>query len=293
MRGEATAFGLRGGEFVMELEGLLEKLKMETLQSQVDTLLEQAAKRDVGYREFLIEALRTEWQGRNLKTTEGRMRLARFPWVKTVEAFDFSFQPSIDRKVIRELSGLSFVERAENVIFLGPPGVGKTHLAIALGFKAVEAGNSALFLTIEELTTRLSKARTSNRLETVLAQLARPKLLILDELGYLPFSREEASSLFRLLARRYERGAVIITSNKGFADWGEIFSDSVLATAILDRLLHHSTTINIKGESFRLKEKRKAGMLTGARPDDRPSSEETTRDAGAQEPEDELVGERG
>jgi len=178
-----------------------------------------------------------------------------------VEAFDFSFQPSIDRKVIRELSGLSFVARAENAIFLGPPGVGKTHLAIALGVKAVEAGNSALFLTVEELTTRLAKARVSNRLEAVLAQLARPKLLVLDELGYLPFSREEASSLFRLLARRYERGSVIITSNKSFADWGEIFSDTVLASAILDRLLHHSTTINIKGESFRLKEKRKAGML--------------------------------
>src|SRR5674536_364144 len=110
----------------MELEGLLDKLKMETLQSQVDTLLEQAAKRDVGYREFLIDALKTEWHGRNLETTEGRMRLARFPWIKTVEAFDFSFQPSIDRKVIRELSGLSFVARAENAIFLGP--VSYTHL---------------------------------------------------------------------------------------------------------------------------------------------------------------------
>jgi DNA replication protein DnaC len=207
----------------MELEGLLDKLKMETLQSQVDTLLEQAAKRDVGYREFLTDALKTEWHGRNLKTTEGRMRLARFPWIKTVEAFDFSFQPSIDRKVIRELSGLSFVARAENAIFLGPPGVGKTHLAIALGVKAVEAGNSALFLTVEELTTRLAKARASNRLEAVLAQLARPKLLVLDELGYLPFSREEASSLFRLLARRYEKGSVIITSNKSFADWERSF----------------------------------------------------------------------
>ncbi len=256
----------------MELEGLLEKLKMETLASSVDTLLEQAAKRDVGYREFLIDALKTEWHGRNLKTTEGRMRLARFPWVKTIEAFDFSFQPSIDRKVIRELSGLSFVGRAENVIFLGPPGVGKTHLAIALGVKAVEAGNSALFLTVEELTTRLAKARASNRLETTLAQLARPKLLVLDELGYLPFSREEASSLFRLLTRRYEKGSVIITSNKSFADWGEIFSDSVLASAILDRLLHHSTTINIKGESFRLKEKRKAGMLASSEKGDEKTS---------------------
>lgn len=259
----------------MELEGLLEKLKMETLTSQVDTLLEQAAKRDIGYREFLIEALRTEWQGRNLKTTEGRMRLARFPWVKTVESFDFSFQPSIDRKVVRELSGLSFVGRAESVVFLGPPGVGKTHLAIALGVNAVQAGFSTLFLTVEELNTKLTKARKENRLDKVLAQLVRPRVLILDELGYLQFSREEASSLFRLLTRRYEKGSVIITSNKSFADWGEIFSDTVLATAILDRLLHHSTTINIKGESFRLKEKRKAGMLGGPeRPLQKPAEPE-------------------
>jgi DNA replication protein DnaC len=274
----------------MELEGLLEKLKMETLAAQADALLEQAAKRDLGYREFLTEALQTEWSGRNLKTTEGRMRLARFPWIKTIEGFDFSFQPSIDRKVIRELSGLSFIGRAECVCLLGPPGVGKTHLAIALGVKAVEAGYSALFLTLEELNLRLAKARATGRIEAVLAQLARPKLLILDELGYLPFSREEASALFRLLPRRYERGSVIITSNKGFADWGEIFSDTVLATAILDRLLHHSTTINIKGESFRLKEKRRAGMLTSAKEETKARKEEEEVDAIAEPAELELAG---
>ena len=258
----------------MELEGLLEKLKMETLAPQLDAILEQAAKRDLGYREFLTEVLQAEWSGRNLKTTEGRMRLARFPWVKTLEAFDFSFQPSIDRKVVRELAGLSFVSRAECVIFLGPPGVGKTHLAIALGVKAVQAGHSTLFLTAEQLNLRLSKARATGRLEQVLSQLARPKLLLLDELGYLAFSREEASALFRLLSRRYEKGSVVITSNKGFADWGEIFSDTVLATAILDRLLHHSTTINIKGESFRLKEKRKAGVLSGIKEEPSKTREE-------------------
>jgi len=267
----------------MELEGLMEKLKMETLAPQLDAILEQAAKRDLGYREFLTEVLQTEWSGRNLKTTEGRMRLARFPWIKTLEAFDFSFQPSIDRKVMRELSGLSFVGRAECVIFLGPPGVGKTHLAIALGVKAVEAGHSTLFLTAEELNLRLSKARATGRLEAVLSQLARPKLLLLDEQGYLAFSREEASALFRLLSRRYERGSVVITSNKGFADWGEIFSDTVLATAILDRLLHHSTTVNIKGESFRLKEKRKAGMLTGAKEEPLKEREEEGEDEAADE----------
>jgi len=267
----------------MELEGLLEKLKMETLAPQLDAILEQAAKRDLGYREFLTEVLGTEWSGRNLKTTEGRMRLSRFPWIKTLEGFDFSFQPSIDRKVIRELASLSFVGRAECVVFLGPPGVGKTHLAIALGVKAVEAGHSALFLTAEELNMRLSRARATGRLEAVLAQLARPKLLVLDELGYLPFSREEASALFRLLSRRYERGSVIITSNKGFADWGEIFSDTVLATAILDRLLHHSTTVNIKGESFRLKEKRKAGMLSGIKEEPARAREEEDTEAAAAE----------
>jgi len=267
----------------MELEGLMEKLKMETLAPQLDAILEQAAKRDLGYREFLTEVLQTEWSGRNLKTTEGRMRLARFPWIKTLEAFDFSFQPSIDRKVMRELSGLSFVGRAECVIFLGPPGVGKTHLAIALGVKAVEAGHSTLFLTAEELNLRLSRARSTGRLEAVLSQLARPKLLLLDELGYLAFSREEASALFRLLSRRYEKGSVVITSNKGFADWGEIFSDTVLATAILDRLLHHSTTVNIKGESFRLKEKRKAGMLTGAKEEPLKEREEEGEDEAADE----------
>jgi DNA replication protein DnaC len=166
---------------------------------------------------------------------------------------------------VRELAGLSFVERAHNVVILGPPGVGKTHLAVALGFKAVEASYSVLFLTLETLMTRLTKADSENRLEQTLKQLTYPKLLIIDELGYLPLSRFEASLFFRLIVRRYERASLIITSNKSFLDWGEIFNDHVLATAILDRLLHHSTTLNIKGESFRLKEKRRAGLLGQAK----------------------------
>ncbi|CUS34846.1 Insertion sequence IS21 putative ATP-binding protein (fragment) [Candidatus Nitrospira nitrosa] len=139
--------------------------------------------------------------------------------------------------------------------------MGKTHLAIALGIKTVEAGSSVLFLTLETLMSRLIRARQENRLERMLQQLTYPRLLILDELGYLPLSREEASLLFRLLVRRYERGSLIVTSNKSFADWGEVFNDPVLATAILDRLLHHATTLNIKGESYRLREKRKAGLF--------------------------------
>lgn len=245
----------------MELTTLLDKLKMDHLEAQLDAVCEQAAARQEDYKTFLVQALQTEWQGRYQRSIEARLKQARFPWVKTLDQFDFDFQPSLDRKQVRELSGLSFVERAHNVIVLGPPGVGKTHLAIGLGVKAVEAGFSVLFLTLETLMTRLTKALNENRLERSLQQLVYPKLLIIDEVGYLPLSRIEASLFFRLVVRRYERASLIITSNKSFLDWGEMFNDPVLATAVLDRLLHYSTTLNIKGESYRIKEKRKAGLL--------------------------------
>jgi len=167
---------------------------------------------------------------------------------------------------VRELGGLSFVERAHNVVLLGPPGVGKTHIAIGLGVRAVEAGYSVVFLTLETLMSRLVKARHENRLERALQQLVYPKVLILDEMGYLPLSQEEASLFFRLIVRRYERASLIVTSNKSFVDWGDTLGDHVLATAILDRLLHHATTLNIKGESYRLKEKRRAGLLGRPKP---------------------------
>jgi DNA replication protein DnaC len=254
-----------------ELTALLTKLKMEHLEAQLPTLCEQAAQRDLDYQAFLAEALRTEWHGRFQRGVEARLRQSRFPWIKTLDQFDFDFQPSLDRRQVRELAGLSFIERAENVVVLGPPGVGKTHLSVALGVKAVEAGYSVVFHTLETLMTRLTRASHENRLEATLKQLTYPKLLILDELGYLPLTSSEASLFFRLVVRRYERGSLILTSNKSFLDWGELFAnDQALATAILDRLLHHATTLNVKGESYRLKEKRRAGLLGRAKPTQEP-----------------------
>lgn len=240
----------------------LKHLKLHALTGLIESSLEEAAKHNLAYSDFLDQLLSREVAHKTEKTVTMRTAMARFPYVKTLENFDFTFQPSIDKKRIRELATCRFIANGENVIFLGPPGVGKTHLAVALGIKAVTEGCRTYFTQAMPLIASLTRAYTENKIEERLKLLCQPKLLIIDEIGYIPIDPHGAHLFFQLVSRRYEKVSIILTSNRSFSQWNEIFGDTVIATAILDRILHHSHTINIKGNSYRLKEKVKAGLLS-------------------------------
>jgi DNA replication protein DnaC len=239
----------------------LGRLRLGRLVEQLDALLSTAARGEPTYLDFLDAILREEVGAKQRKRVAMGIQIAHFPAVKTLDDFDFKFQPSVDQKLVRELAVSRYIANAENVLVFGPPGVGKTHLAIGLGRAAVEAGYTVLFTSATALLGALSKAETEGQLAERLAFYAKPKLLVVDELGYLPFEKRSAHLFFQLIARRYEKGAMLITTNQVVTQWGTVFGDEVLAAAILDRLLHHSFTLMIQGESYRLKQKRKAGLL--------------------------------
>lgn len=240
----------------------LERLKLRRMTELLDPIAEQASKESLSYVEFLDRLLEAEAAGRAERRLLAKTRLAHFPFHKTLADFDFNFQPSVDRKQIQELATLRFLAHAENVIFLGPPGVGKTHLAVALGMEAVAHGHNVYFIALPELLDELSTDVQMNRLGERLNKLRVPTLLILDEMGYTPLDQVATSFLFQLVSKRYTKGSIIITSNKSYGEWGSVFGDEFAAVAIIDRLLHYSTTVNIRGESYRLKDKKRAGVFT-------------------------------
>jgi DNA replication protein DnaC len=239
----------------------LQRLRLFKSRERLEALLQEAATREMSYTDFLDTVLTEEVTAKTAKNITMRTNLARFPFVKDLDSFDFGYQPSLDRKQLMTLASCHFIEHGENVVILGPPGVGKTHLAVGLGLKAIAGGYRVLFTTAAAMIATLTKALNEGRLEDKLKVYTVPRLLIIDEIGYLPIDRQGANLFFQLISRRYERGPMILTSNQSFGAWGEVFGDRVIATAILDRVLHHAITINIRGNSYRLKDKLKAGLI--------------------------------
>ena len=229
-------------------------LRMPCALEALDHTVRRLETGEIGALEAIDRLLGEEFTLRDSRRVDIALKTSRLTPAKTLESFDFSFQPSLDRDRIAALAQLGFVERAETVHFLGPPGTGKSHLATAIGVAAVKAGRSVYCATLAEIVAALAKAEREGRLIEKLRFLARAALLIVDEIGYLPITTGGASLFFQLVNARYEKGAMILTSNRGFAEWAEIFGDPVVATALLDRLLHHAVVVQIEGASYRLRQ---------------------------------------
>jgi DNA replication protein DnaC len=245
---------------------LCEDLRLAGVAGQWPALAQEAASQSASFGDFLEAVLKAERELRRARARTTLATLASFPAVKTLDQYDFDFAVGAPKKQIMELASLAFVERAENVVFLGPSGVGKTHLAIALGYLATQRGMKTRFIAAADLIVNLELAQRQGRIKEYMNRNVMPyRLLIIDEIGYLPMTREQANLFFQVVAKRYEKGSVVVTSNLTFGSWDQAFAgDAVLTAAMLDRLLHHATLVQIQGDSWRLKEKRKAGFMPKA-----------------------------
>ena len=249
------------------MKDLLQALRLSHVEAGLPDLYEQARLHGLTYEAFLRRVLLSEIEGRKLAAQQNRLKAARLPMRKTLEEFDFAFQPCINERQMWELAELSFVKTKTNIVLLGPPGVGKTHLSIALSIKALEVGYSVLFTTLAHLATDLGTAPHATALKQRMRRYLAPQVLVIDEVGYTRLSEEQANLLFALVRDRYEHGSIILTSNTSFSEWGALLGNEVLATALLDRLLHHAEAISISGKSYRMKNRLASGKTksTGGR----------------------------
>ena len=246
-----------------QLELLCAELKLQSVPAHYLDMAQQAANDELSYLSFLTDILKSEQQARQSRSRLTMVKMAGFPAIKTLDDYDFGFAAGAPKKAIKTLADLAFIERKENVVLLGPSGTGKTHIAIALGYLATQRNLKVRFMTAADLLLQLETAQRQGRYKEVLKRAVMgPSLLIIDEIGYLPLAGDQANLFFQVIAQRYERGSIILTSNLSFGEWEKVFGgNTALTSAMLDRLLHHSHVVQIRGDSYRLKDKRKAGVI--------------------------------